>query len=73
MMMLVTVVLLMAAMLVVTAGGAQGLGPTGGTVTVDRTDSGVAVDPTVCTVLADGSGLFAWRPGGVCWFTPPAL
>ena len=66
---LLMVALLGAALVVVTAVPALAVAParsvTGG--------GGVAVDPTVCTVLADGSGMFAWRPSGVCWFTPPAL
>jgi hypothetical protein len=70
-MMLVTVVLVMTAMLAVTMAPALAIpGPPARAIS---SGGGVPVDPTVCTVLADDSGLFAWRPGGVCWFTPPAL
>jgi hypothetical protein len=71
-MVLVTVVLLMAAMLAFTALPAlaaalrppvAGIGSGGGT----------PVDPAACELFADGSEMFAWRSGGVCWFTPPAL
>jgi len=70
--MLVTASLLVAAMLVLTASPAIAAavrppiaGIMGG--------GGAPVDPAACEVLADGSAMFEWRPGGVCWFTPPAL
>ena len=68
-MMLVAVSLLMAAMLAANAGDALALGD--GSVKFVRTPSGVAVDPSACELLAGGSSMFGWRPGGVCWFTPP--
>ncbi len=72
-MVLVTVALLMAAMFAFTAVPALAAalrppiaGIMGG--------GGTPVDAAVCEVVADenDSGLFEWRPGGVCWFTPPA-
>jgi hypothetical protein len=55
---LVTVVLVMAAAVRPPIAGIMGGG-------------GTPVNPAACELLADGSGEFAWRPGGVCWFTPP--
>jgi hypothetical protein len=68
--MVLVVVLLMTAMVVATAMPAVAAavrppiaGIMGG--------GGSPVNPAACELLADGSGEFAWRPGGVCWFTPP--
>ena len=65
---LVTVTLLMAATLVVSAGVAQGL--PSGTVTFERTPSGVPVNPAACEWAAGTVGL-EWRAGGVCWLKLP--
>jgi hypothetical protein len=69
-MVLVTEVLLMTAMLVVSSVAAYGKGVCAAC-TFDFV--GAAVNPAACEKFADGSGMFAWRPGGVCWFTPPAM
>ena len=66
---LATMTLLMAAMLLASTGVAQALLGSG-TVGIVRTDSGVAVDPTVCELAAGTAGL-EWRPGGVCWLELP--
>jgi hypothetical protein len=68
-MMLGVVFLLMTAMLAANAGDALALGD--GSVRLVRTPSGVAVNPAACKLLVDDSTMFGWRPGGVCWFTPP--
>ena len=70
-MVLVTVVLLMIAVLLVTA--APTFAVAGPPALLQNAGVGVAVDPAACEIFADGSSMFAWRPGGVCWFTPPAL
>ena len=70
MMVLVTMVLLMTAMVVVMVAPALAVaGPPARAVS----SGGVPVDPMACEMFANGSGMFAWREGGVCWFTPPAL
>jgi hypothetical protein len=75
---LVTVALLVTAMLAVSATPALSITkpidkPTpviGG----DGTSGGTPGEPAACELLAggDSAGMFAWRPGGVCWVTPPA-
>jgi type 1 fimbria pilin len=66
--MLVTMALLLATMLVASTGVAQAL--PSGTVSIVRTDSGVAVDPAACEWAAGTAGL-EWRAGGVCWLELP--
>jgi hypothetical protein len=63
---LVTVVLLVTATLVASAGGAQGLAGTSWTIKIDRTPSGVAVDPAACESPAGISPIIGWR-NGTCW------
>ncbi len=71
-MVLVTVALLMTAMLVASAGSAQGLAQTSGTVKIEKVPSGVPVDPAACETVAGVAG-FEWRAGGeVCWLTLPS-
>ena len=70
--MLVAMVVLTAAMLVASAGVAQALASTPGTVKIVRVPSGVPVDLAVCEVLAGDSAMFEWRAGGeVCWVNSP--
>jgi hypothetical protein len=69
-MVLVTVELLMMAMLAASVGVAQGLASTPTVVKVERTPSGVPVEPAACEWAAGTAGL-EWRAGGVCWLELP--
>ena len=66
-----TVVLLMMVMVVASAGAAQGLSGTSGSVKIEKTASGTPLPATVCQSPAAASPFIGWR-GGQCWVFYPA-